>query len=55
MKIHKRRRRRAQSVTEYVLGVAVIAIAMGVGFLVFEEATEEIFDNARKTVQVPYP
>jgi len=50
-----RRARGGQSVVEYMLVVAVIAVALGVGFIAFGESARGVFDNVRRTVQMPYP
>jgi Flp pilus assembly pilin Flp len=44
-----------QSVVEYMLVVAVIAVALAVGFIAFGESARGVFDNVRRTVQMPYP
>jgi Flp pilus assembly pilin Flp len=48
-------RRGGQAVVEYVLAVAVLAVALAVGFIAFGEAARGVFDNVRRTVQMPYP
>jgi len=40
---------------EYVLVVAVIGVALAVGFIAFGETARGVFDNVRRTVQMPYP
>jgi len=47
--------RRGQSVVEYMLVIAVIAVALAVGFIAFGESARDIFDNVRRTVAMPYP
>ena len=47
--------RRGQSVTEYMLGISVIAVALAAGFVAFGESVRGIFHNVRTTVQQPYP
>jgi Flp pilus assembly pilin Flp len=42
-------------VVEYMLGIAVIAVALAAGFVVFGESVREVFHNVRTTVQLPYP
>ena len=49
------RRRQGQSVVEYMLGISVIVIAVAIGFLAIGDATRDVFDNVRRTVQLPYP
>ncbi|MCB9764603.1 MAG: hypothetical protein H6739_32815 [Alphaproteobacteria bacterium] len=51
----RRRRRRGQSVVEYLLGVSVIAVALAVGFFMITESTRGTFHNARVVVQQPFP
>jgi Flp pilus assembly pilin Flp len=51
----RRFRRNGQSVVEYMLVVAVIATALAAGFIVFGETARGVFDNVRRTVQMPYP
>ena len=48
-------RKRGQSVTEYMLGISVIAVALAAGFVAFGESVRGIFHNVRTTVQQPYP
>jgi Flp pilus assembly pilin Flp len=40
---------------EYMLAVAVLAVALAAAWTVFAEGVEGAFDNVRKTVQLPYP
>lgn len=47
--------RRGQSVVEYVLAIAVISVALALGFIAFGESARGVFDNVRRTVQMPYP
>lgn len=47
--------RRGQSVAEYVLAIAVIAIALAAGFSAFAGGVSGTFHNVRTTVQQPYP
>ncbi len=49
------RRRRGQSIVEYVLAIAVISVALALGFIAFGESARGVFDNVRRTVQMPYP
>lgn len=47
--------RRGQSVVEYMVGISVVVIGIAVGFLALGETTRGVFDNARRTIQLPYP
>jgi Flp pilus assembly pilin Flp len=47
--------RRGQSIVEYVLAIAVISVALALGFIAFGETARGVFDNVRRTVQMPYP
>lgn len=49
------RRRRGQSVVEYMLGISVIVIALAAGFLTLTDSTSHTFNNVRSVVQNPYP
>ena len=49
------RSRRGQSVVEYILAVSVISVALALGFIAFGETARGVFDNVRRTVQMPYP
>lgn len=49
------RLRSGQSTVEYMLGIAVIAIALAAGFTAFGEGVSGMFHNVRTTVQQPYP
>ncbi len=49
------RRRGGQSIVEYVLAISVITMALTLGFIVFGESARGVFDNVRRTVQMPYP
>ncbi len=48
-------RRGGQAIVEYVLAVAVVGVALAVGFVAFGETARGVFDNVRRTVQMPYP
>lgn len=48
-------RRRGQAIVEYVLAISVISVALALGFIAFGEAARGVFDNVRRTVQMPYP
>jgi len=50
-----RRKRRGQSVVEWMLGVSVIVVGIAAGFMLFGEGVRGAFDTARTTVQQPYP
>ena len=47
--------RRGQAVVEYMLAVAVMGVALALGFVAFGETARGVFDNVRRTVQMPYP
>jgi Flp pilus assembly pilin Flp len=47
--------RRGQAIVEYVLVVTVLAVALALGFIAFGETARGVFDNVRRTVQMPYP
>ncbi len=49
------RARRGQSIVEYVLAVSVLSITLALGFVAFGESARGVFDNVRRTVQMPYP
>lgn len=44
-----------QAATEYVLGVAVIAVGIAMAFLYMQDSTRGIFNNARQNLELPYP
>ncbi|RMF59326.1 MAG: hypothetical protein D6743_16500 [Calditrichaeota bacterium] len=44
-----------QTTVEYVLGVAVIAVGISVAFIYMSDSTKNIFNNARKMIELPYP
>ena len=44
-----------QAATEYVLGIAVIAVGIAVAFLYMQDSTRGIFNNARQNLELPYP
>lgn len=44
-----------QAATEYVLGIAVIAVGIAAAFLYMQESTRGIFDNTRLNLEQPYP
>lgn len=48
-------RRRAQTVVEYMLGVAVLMVALAIGFYALSDSTKLTFDNVRRTVALPFP
>jgi Flp pilus assembly pilin Flp len=50
-----RRRRSGQSIVEYALAVSVLSVALALGFIAFGESARGVFDNVRRTVQMPYP
>lgn len=47
--------RAGQSTVEYVLAIAVIAVAIAAGFRAFGGTVTGTFHNVRTTVQQPYP
>ena len=44
-----------QAATEYVLGVAVVAVGIAAAFLYIQDSTRGIFNNARLNLEQPYP
>jgi hypothetical protein len=50
-----RRKRRGQSVVEWMLGVSVVVVGIAAGFMLFGEGVRGAFDTARTTIQQPYP
>lgn len=49
------RRRRGQSVVEYLLGISVVVIALASGFYVLLNSTTVTFKNANDVIIKPYP
>jgi Flp pilus assembly pilin Flp len=49
------RARRGQSIVEYVLVISVLSVTLAIGFIAFGESARGVFDNVRRTVQMPYP
>ncbi len=49
------RQRRGQAIVEYVLVISVVTMALVLGFIAFGEGARGVFDNVRRTVQMPYP
>ena len=49
------RSERGQTAVEYMLGIAVVAIAISVTFIYMSDSTKDIFNNARKMIELPYP
>ena len=44
-----------QTVVEYMLGISVVVIGMSVVFLYMGNSTRDIFNNARRMIELPYP
>ena len=44
-----------QAATEYVLGIAVVAVGIAAAFLYMQDSTRGIFNNARQNLELPYP
>ncbi|HJN76355.1 MAG TPA: hypothetical protein QGF58_20670 [Myxococcota bacterium] len=49
------RRRRGQSVVEYMLGISVVVIALAAGFYTLLNSTTVTFKNANDVIIKPYP
>ena len=47
--------RQGQSVVEYMLAISVLVIAFAAGMALLAESTQKTFENARETVQQPWP
>lgn len=44
-----------QAATEYVLGIAVLAVGIAAAFMYMQDSTRSIFNNARLNLEQPYP
>jgi Flp pilus assembly pilin Flp len=49
------REEEGQTAVEYVLGISVIAVGMSLAFIYMSDSTKDIFNNARRMVELPYP
>lgn len=44
-----------QTTVEYMLGIAVVVIGMSMIFVYMSNSTRDIFSNARRMIELPYP
>jgi len=44
-----------QTATEYMLGIAVVAVGISIAFIYMSDSTKTIFNNARRMIELPYP